>query len=417
MCYLSFLIGHSAFYFPYIHEQFPEMEEQFKGFVFYPNTVSFGRSTLFGSPSMMGGYEYTPEAINARSSEKLVDKHNEASLVLPKLFADNGFSVTITDPPLSNYKGKGDFTPFEQYEEINVKQHIGKFAINYKNEFSDVLSWSEEYESNFIKNRFPIFSILKTSFPVIRRPLYGWGGYFLMSGNSQNTEDFLGSYSPLYYLGKLTDFEAEGNTYTFISNDTPHQPLYLQTPNYEPQTVVTEKITPLDDNPRMRPTDIRHYHANVAALKRLGIWFEELQEAGVYDNTRIIIVADHGYELYSSYFDDFSEDTFEYSRFSPLMLFKDFGATGSYVEDDSFMTNADAPVFAIQDLDISPINPFTKKNMVQAVDKQNVKVYGGPFSSKDNPVNLFNLILSESFSIHDSIFEESNWTSLSLNAK
>jgi YidC/Oxa1 family membrane protein insertase len=400
------------FYFPYIHDQFPEMEDQFKGFVYYPNTVSFGRNTLLGAPAMMGGYEYTPEAINARSAEKLVDKHNESLLVLPKLFLENGYSVTVTDPPLSNYKGKGDFTPFEKYTDIEVLQHIGKFSLNYKNEFSDVLSWSKEYESTLIMKRLPVFSILRTTLPVVRRPLYGWGGYFLMSGNPQSTEDFIDSYAQLYYLRELTDFKAEGNTYTFISNDTTHQPIFLQAPSYEPQTVVTNQSTPLDDNPGMSEVDIRNYHANAAALRRLGIWFEQLQEAGVYDNTRIIIVSDHGSNLYSPYFEDFSQNKFDYPWYSPLMLFKDFESDGRYLIDDSFMTNADAPIFAIHNLEIPPINPFTKKNMVESVDKQNVKVFEGPFNPRDNSVNLFNLILSQSFSIHDSIFEESNWTRL-----
>ncbi len=402
-----------SFYFPHIHDQFPEMEEQFKGFVYYPNTVSFGCNTILGAPAMMGGYEYSPEAINARSSEKLVDKHNESLLVLPKLFLDNGYSVTVTDPPLSNYKGKGDFTPFEKYSEIKVTQHIGKFSLNYKNDFSDVLSWSKEYESNLIKKRLPIFSILKTTLPVVRRPLYGWGGYFLMSGNSQSTEDYIDSYAQLHYLRELTDFVAEGNTYTFIYNDSTHLPMFLQAPTYEPQTFVTNQSIPLDDHPDMGEADFRNYHVNAAALRQLGIWFETLQEAGVYDNTRIIIVADHGYNLYSSYFEDFSQNNSDYSFYSPLMLFKDFNSEGRYLLDDSFMTNADAPLFSIQDLDISPINPFTKKNMVDSVDKQSVRVYDAPFNPIDNSVNSFNLILSHSFSVHDSIFEETNWTRLS----
>ena len=400
------------FYFPYIHEQFPEMEEQYKGFVFYPNTVSFGSNTIYGVPAMVGGYEYSPGAINARPSERMVDKHNEALLVLPKLFIDNGYSVTLTDPPRSNYKEKGDFTPFEEYEEMNVLQHSGRFSLNYKNEFSDVLSWSEEYESTLLKKRLPIFSILKTALPVVRRPLYGWGGYFLMSGNPQSTEDFINVYAQLHYLRELTDFDAEGNTYTFISNDTTHEPLFLQAPKYEPQTVVTDISTPLDDNPGMRDVDIRHYHVNAAALRQLGIWFEELQEAGVYDNTRIIIVADHGHYLYSPYFEGFSRNSIDFAWFSPLMLFKDFNSDGEYVIDSSFMTHADAPLFAIQDLDIAPINPFTQKDMLESVNKKSVNIYSGPWNPRDNAENLLNPYLSYSFSVHDSIFEESNWTSL-----
>ena len=155
-----------------------------------------------------------------------------------------------------------------------------------------------------------------------------------------------------------------------------------------------------------------HYHANAAALRQLGIWFEELQEAGVYDNTRIIVVADHGGSLYSSYFDGFSGNMQDFSCFSPLLLFKDFDSTGGYVVDDSFMTHADAPLLAIQDLDVSSINPFTKNDVFESVDKKDVNVYAGPWIIRDNPVNVFKPYLSESFSVHDSIFEEANWTRL-----
>ena len=43
---------------------------------------------------------------------------------------------------------------------------------------------------------------------------------------------------------------------------------------------------------------LAHYHANAAALLRLGEWFDWMREQGVYDNTRIIIVSDHGRDLY-----------------------------------------------------------------------------------------------------------------------
>ncbi|MDY0290259.1 MAG: sulfatase-like hydrolase/transferase, partial [Sphaerochaeta sp.] len=401
-----------SFYFPYIHAQFPKMQEQFKGFVYYPNTVSLGRNTLLGSPAMMGGYEYSPDAMNARSSEKLVDKHNEASLMLPKLFLDNGYSVTLTDPPLSNYKEKGDYTPFERYPEMHVMQQIERYSINYKNEFSSVLRWNKAYESTNIKKRLPLFSILKTTLPIVRSTLYEKGGYFLAFGNSPNTEDFIDSYAPLYYLRELTDFEAEGDTYTFISNDTPHKPLYLQAPEYEPRSVVTDVSTPLDGTTEMETIDFQYYHANAASLRQVGLWFEELQDAGVYDNTRIIIVADHAYSLYASYFNDFSENKYEYAFFNPLMLFKDFSSDGPYVTDNSFMTHADAPLFAADNLGFETINPFTKKYLFDSVDKREVTVYSGPFDPRNNQDNRFKLDLGKSYTVHDSIFEELNWSTV-----
>lgn len=362
---------------------------------------------------MMGGYEYTPDAINARQAEKLVDKHNESLLVLPKLFLDSGYSITLIDPPYSNYKHAGDFTPFKQYPEMKVMQHLGNFSKQYKQKFSDVLNADESYESTIIKKRMPLFSLLKTTVPIVRRALHKRGSYYLAFGNPPDTEEFLNSYAQLYFLNDLTDFEGEGNTYTLISNNTPHEPTLLQAPNYEPQAVVTDDRTPFDDNPAMKEADLLHYHANAAALRQLGIWFEALQKAGVYDNTRIIIVADHGFELYSEHFQGFSGDIHDYAYFNPLMLFKDFHAEGVYAVDESFMTNADSPLFAIQDLDISPINPFTGNDLFESMDKEKNNVYAGT----KNDGYLFTHDLSGSFSIQDSIFEESNWTNLELHEK
>lgn len=397
-----------SYYFPIILNQFPELQKQYEGFVYYPNTVSFGGNTILGTPAMMGGYEYSLDALAARSSEKLVDKHNEATLVLPRLFLESGYSVTVTDPPNSNYKWTGDYTPFKPYPAIRVMKQKGEFSAQYKEEFAEVLNSDKAYDSTIIKKRMPMFSILKTTFPIVRETLYKRGSYFLAFGNPPDLELFLDAYSQLYFLGSLTDYEAEGNTYTFIGNDATHEPAMLQAPLYEPQAVVTDIQTPLDAVPGIERVDIQHYHINAAAMKQIGKWLAELQEAGVYDNTRIIIVADHGFTLNSDRFDKFPWDIRFYGSFNPLMLFKDFGSTGEYRVDNSFMTNADAPLFAIDGLDVSSLNPFTGKDMKESVNKETVNVYTG----HDHTDYVFKHDLSSSFSVHDSLFEPTNWETL-----
>ena len=44
--------------------------------------------------------------------------------------------------------------------------------------------------------------------------------------------------------------------------------------------------------------------------------------------------------------------------FYPLLMVKDFGATG-FTTDNRFMTNADTPVIAFDGLITDPVNPFT----------------------------------------------------------
>lgn len=396
-------------FFPTILEDIPQLQEQMKGFVYYPNTVSFGNNTLHGSPAMMGGYEYTPDAMNERTNEKLVDKHNEALLVMPRLFLDEGYSVTISNPPYSNYKWEADYTPFRPYPEMKVMHHHGKFAVKYKNEHQDVLDWDPSYESDLIKKRLPIFAVFKTSFPLIRRTLYEEGQYFQKAEKPQSTDGFIDAYAQLYYLNDLTAVTPDGNAFISISNDTPHQPVFLQSPEYEPRSKVTDNTTPLDVIYGIQPLDRASYQINAASLKRLGLWFSYLQELGVYDNSRIVIVADHGHELYAERMRDFKTDTRSINRYVPLFLVKDFGATGPISTDNNFMTNADAPLFAIKDVVKNPINPATKKNLYEQVNKKLVNAYYGPWDPRDNTGAVFKHDPSRSFSVHDDIFVESNW--------
>jgi hypothetical protein len=111
-------------YIPYIFDEKPGLQAAFSGFAWYPNCVSFGGHTLFGAPGLYGGYEYTPLEMKRRSDETLVAKHNEALLMLPKLFLDNGYSVTVTDPPYANYSWMPDLRIFDKYPEIHAESVI-----------------------------------------------------------------------------------------------------------------------------------------------------------------------------------------------------------------------------------------------------------------------------------------------------
>lgn len=99
----------------------------------------------------------------------------------------------------------------------------------------------------------------------------------------------------------------------------------------------------------------KHYQVNMAAFLKLGEWFDYLKENDVYDNTRIIIVADHGYNL--GQFDVKCNDV-DMEYFMPLLMVKDFNATGFTVCDD-FMTNGDTPALATADIIENPVNPFS----------------------------------------------------------
>lgn len=365
-----------GFMLPYIFEEKPELVEQFDGFTWYKNTISYGNSTNFGVPGVYGGYEYIPTEMNKRENEKLVDKHNEALKVLPHIYDENGYNVTVLDPSYANYSWIPDLSIYDEYENINTYNTEGMFS-------------GEEsgYRNVLANNRnFFCFSLMK-SLPTIVQPfVYNGANYLSLNDGAYayNFQDitslttatgiganFMKAYEVLDKLdsiSKITDEKSKN--FVFMSNDTPHDAIMLQTPNYEPEIDVdnTEYYESIKDCYTVDGIELKmedeshvsHYHVNVATMIKLGEWLEFLKENDVYDNTKIIFVSDHGAWLNQIDEQIFNIDGTEIDteRFRPLLMVKDFNAEGFEVSD-KFMTNADVPTIALKGTIDNPVNPFT----------------------------------------------------------
>ena len=156
-----------------------------------------------------------------------------------------------------------------------------------------------------------------------------------------------------------------------------------------------------------------HYHVNMAAYLRLATWLEFLKENDVYDNTRIILVSDHGYRLRQFADWDLWGDN-EVECVNPLLMVKDFGSTG-FSTDYQFMTNADVPTLAAESLIENPVNPFTGK-AISSDEKTAHDQYlttNWYWNIKENNGTTYNTEGDGHwYSIHDDIFDVSNWVQL-----
>ena len=211
------------------------------------------------------------------------------------------------------------------------------------------------------------------------------------------TQEFIESYPVLTKLPEITKIsEGDENTFLLMTNDTTHSPTLLQEPDYVPALDVDNTAYDVDmvsrytvDGKTMEMNEkaqIIHYHVNMAAYLQLGKWFDYLREQGVYDNTRIILVADHGRGL--SQFDITCNDR-DMEFFMPLLMVKDFDATGFTVCED-FMTNGDTPAIATSGLIKNPENPFTH-NPIDSSAKEGPQTifYTEDFSTEKNAGNTF----------------------------
>ena len=413
-----------SLFVPYMFQEKPQLKEQFSGFTYYPNALSFGAAINTGSPALFGGYEYTPIAMNRRKDESLKDKHDEALHVMPRIFSDQGYTVTVCDPPYAGYKEPSDLSIFDDLPEVRTFNiTVGDRTVN--------LSLRSVWENNFF-----CYSLMKISPLPLQKSLYRnsrysdsprvkrinqhvWSSISTASGYRHTT---IYNYEALSALPGMTQVQEEGNTFLMMTNDLTHEPMLLQEPDYVPAVEVNnieydlthrERFT-VDGRvlPTSDPETMAYYQTDMATMLKLGEWFDYLREQGVYDNTRIIIVSDHGKDL------NFYQDTkldFQIGgdifKYNPFLMVKDFDASG-FTTDSRFMTNADTPSLAFDSLIEDPVNPYTGKRIgTEGKEADILYVAGvmpGEWNINKNHGNTFKALKWLSVKKED-IFDARNW--------
>lgn len=412
-------------YIPYILAEKPGLKTQFDGFTYYANTISFGGHTNFAMPALIGGYEYTPVEMNRRSDEPLVVKHNEALKVMPVAFLESGFDVTVFDPSYANYQWIPDLSIFDDYPQISSYVTHGKFN-------------DAKTQQNIIRRNtrnFFVFSVMKSMPLIIQEPIYNCALHNLLYGGIQIQDDvstargypdaYLDAYQVLLNLPDLTRISfSEANTFMYMINNTTHSSTMLQAPEYELAETVDNRAYAEAHKDRFTVDgktlttvsggQMAHYHTNIAALLRLGEWLDYLRANDVYDNTRIILVSDHGQgteQMKDLMVKSESGATYDMEYFYPLLMVKDFNATG-FTTSEEFMTNADVPALAMNGVLENPVNPFTGKpiNSDEKYAHDQYVTLDHRFEVEKNNGNTF--LASQWASVKDDLRVQENWTVL-----
>lgn len=415
-------------YVPYIINEKPELREQFSGFTYYRNTTSLGLKTNFSTPSLFGGYEYSPAKLNSRSQESLASKQNEALKVMPAIFSQHDFDVTIFDPPYAGYQWIPDLSIYDGMEHVT--------AYNTKGVFSGPESIQRSIQAN--KRNFFCFGIMKIM-PAYLQPTFYNSGTYNQGDSSQGgaqsitglytaygiNRAFLEAYDTMTSLTQITKVTEDSRNQALIMvNETTHNMNMLQEPEYVPASNVDNRDYEADHKGRFTlgdqqllmetPNQYMHYQCNMAALLQLGAWFDSLREQGVWDNTRIILVSDHGQTL-AQLPELIQANGMDAEGFNALLLVKDFGADGFTVSDE-FMTAADVPTLAMEALVENPVNPFTGK-AIDSADKTAHDQYLIWSHDWDISVNNGNTYLpADWYTVHDNIWDPENWTLVAKDA-
>lgn len=392
-------------FMPYILYERPELKEAFAGFTLYSNTLSHGTNTATGSPGLYGGYEYTP--YNLR--DKADDFKEDCVKIMPRLFAENGFKTTVFDKP--HYINLEGTSLEEFYSKVHpdIKTYYADGVVKTADEaLRDYVYFDKAARRNYIRH-----SIFISSPLLLRQWLYD-GGTYLTQNLSEDIVTFAGHIEELNKLGDMANVSDTGsNTFTLMENDTTHSmDISLQMPDYTLEERVDnsgylsawkDMLSTVSERGINMNTDTQQqaYEVNMAAMISIAKWMEYLKDNELYDNTRIIIVADHGYSFFT--FDDMLMENdgqiTDLDMFTPLLMVKDFAdadpaATSSEITvSDEFMTNADVPTLAMEGLIKNPVNPYT----------------GNPINSDAKQHDQFVFDDRIWLTVRDNIYDINNW--------
>ena len=386
-------------YFPHIVENFPELNNQLSGFTFYPNTISYNGHTFMGTPGLYGGYEYVPSEMNKRASEKLVDKHNEALLLMPRIFTEQaGYSAMVSDLSWGNYSYVSDLSFMNDYPAISTNVLSGR----YTGELKKNITTSSQVSLIKNANRNLFWVSLFREAPAALRPVVYYKGSWWGEEGAVDMDSFLDWYAALYFLPQITDFSSETGSLSVMTNEATHS-------NEEIQYMdITKQINHFTGS-------LPGYDINVACIKSIADFCDYLKANDAYDNTKIIIIADHGIGYGDTYDDNYDkahlESGFAKDHLNPLLLVKDFNSNEPLKTDMTFMTNADTPALAFKDVIENPVNPFTGNIVSSEAKKDGVLVTTDdifmPYHSKSS--YTFTVKPDSWYRVKDNIFVDDNW--------
>jgi hypothetical protein len=244
--------------------------------------------------------------------------------------------------------------------------------------------------------------------PIFRGLIYDKSKYWNTKDNGgRDVSSFIDSYAVIDFLPNLTEYTDGPSSALLIANETTHEPTWLQYPDYVPVENVTDRGAGFFNSSQF-------FHINSAFYLLFSKWLEALKKNNAYDNTRIIIVSDHGAGVDSGLFeDDFPFSGERREKYNPVLLVKDFNSHGRLKTDMLLMTTADVPVLALKGINDNPINPFTNKliTMDYKYDGVTININHEP-NVADHGKYSYKIRNDQWIQVKDNIFDAGNWRPL-----
>ena len=376
----------------------PELESDLSGFKWYSNTISSGSTTVKGLPPIYAGLKITEQY---KDQEDRWEKYTDFML---SKFSKKGYHAFISDPGFLNPR---------QMKKISDGRYDFDYLI-HKTEYmkyfygDDIKKLKEERlkPRDLVFSYIIPFSIFKIAPPISRNRIYRQGKWLDYNGaNNGWISSYLFNLSFLKSLPLISTVDSEiKGSYNFVTSMLTHD-VYAARDNGKVQQFIKSSDSKNEDWEDLMKTgdfnegylkrfkdnySIVHFFADKEALIRANEWFKWMKKNGVYNNTKIIIVSDHGRGgvFNPMLISQTNKKGLWYNAYMPLLMVKDFNESGDLKEYHTFMTLADVPSLAL-----SAIN-----------DNDSVLKY-----DKEKGLDLYLYGKKRTLTVKKNIFNPKNW--------
>ncbi len=362
----------------YILEESPELKTELDGFVWYPNTLSVSTNTAPSISSMYVGHDFNLDILNQDNKHTMTEKITEASELFCNKVKEQGYSLTSTKMVYS----KIDKNTYDYYlpnwhsdwNKWNKSLNIGgakelDFAILWKN--------AVFYGS-------PLF---------IKSRIYDNGDWIRMENETNKNSTLTKELNFTRLLPLISDTNNDKGNFIYIHTKATHGPWHVVNNNGE--------LT----------MNVGSYENQKWFINEFAKWIKWMKKNNVYDNTKIIMVADHSHNLPDKELNEYGGifkwgkegqeklSARDFWRVNSLLMVKDFNSNGNIKEDWRFMSNADAPAIAFNENDPTKIEPPESRTLP-------VFYVGNlPRSTKKKYLPIY-----MQYEVKDSVYDPKNWT-------
>lgn len=312
----------------YMHDLVKEdssLRETFSGFTYYPNTLAMANYTYASVPSIMCGYDYSIAAMNRDEQKTIIEKVTDATETFYGKIKQDGFDFTSTILRYSRI----DENKFDNYIPAWHDSWSKKLGLGKTEEF-----WYTRLWENALFSSVPLF---------IKPGIYNDTKWVVRERSNLNQSE-LNEYNFVRALPLISNTRNKRPNFIYIHS------LYT----HNPWSMINEQ----DEFVR----DVTPYECQRAFTYTFAEWIDWMKENGVYDNTKIILVSDHGPSWWhydgeittTAPIEWTEEEKISLERFlhlNSLLMVKDFNNDFPMREDWRLMNIADVSAIAFDEHD------------------------------------------------------------------